>query len=169
MAPIFETLERWPHWIDTCPDRWDMYLAMATSGCAGRAHLTKEEFLKWFPMFADAPEEWIEMLLKMAREAGFNPSVWGSWLKWGEALFVAHYLSMREMHLLPGEEEGEGSGGAGVIASSVVNFRAGSVAWSKDTSIEAKLFGDPMMQTIFGQKLLDLIRTRIAVGLVTVT
>jgi hypothetical protein len=169
MEGIFQSLEWWPHWIDACPDRWDKYLAVATSGCRSRAHLTKEEFLKWFPMFADAPAEWIEMLIA---QADFNPSVWGRWLKWGEALFVAHYLALRELLFAPWEEESEDGDSwlAGVVASSSISsFRAGAVAYTKDASAESKLLEDPMLKTSFGQQLLDLIRSRIAVGLVTVT
>jgi hypothetical protein len=164
------TAERWPYWIEVpwFPDDYDIFLATQLGKCAGRQQLTKEEFLRWFPMFADAPEERIDMLIEKARTVAFNARIWGRWLKWGQALFVAHYLALWEMKL-PTPDEGEDNGGWQMAMSGVSSFQAGSVRYTKDTSIEAKMLADPWLQTTFGQQLMDLLRSQIAVGLVMVT
>ena len=135
-------------------------------------HLTQDEFLEIFPQFAAAPEEWIDGLLNVCETAAFNECLWGSWLHWGEANFVAHYLMIRQMIWGSWDDNPDGATSTAwmqnAIQSAVTSFNAGSVSYSKDSAMDAGFLSNPYMRTIYGQEYWAK-RKSLAVGLVMVT
>lgn len=135
-------------------------------------HITKEEFLAFYPQFAAAPDVWIDALVTECKVA-FNRCVWGGYTKRGEAYYIAHYLWLHMTFfevVPPPDDDGPqlDPGFALAGGSSVTDFKAGSVEWQKDSGLETKLMEEPFSRTLFGQAYLSL-RNYLAVGLVTVT
>jgi Protein of unknown function (DUF4054) len=133
-------------------------------------HLTKDEFLAFFPMFANVDDTWIDGLLLLCQTAAFNPCIWGPWLKWGEALFVAHWLALREIIFGSWDEDNPSANLwlQSVLQTGVSSFTAGSVSWTKDASVLADQASNPYQRTIYGQEYWAM-KQRLAVGLVMVT
>jgi len=132
-------------------------------------HLTKDEFLEWFPMFGDAPDSAIDSLLDLA-QVELGRCIWGRRLKWGQALFVAHWLALRKSLFGGWDEESPDAALwlQGVLQSTVTSFSAGSVSWSKDSAMVKEQAKNPFLRTNFGQEFMAL-RDQLATGLVMVT
>jgi Protein of unknown function (DUF4054) len=133
-------------------------------------HLTSDVFLAWFPQFTAVDPVWVDGLLDQCQTAAFDPCVWGPWLQWGEALWVAHWLTLREMWFGGWDVDNPQADlwMRGVIQTGVSSFSAGSVSWSKDTSLLDEQAKNPYMRTLFGQEFYAM-QAKLAVGLVMVT
>lgn len=133
-------------------------------------HLTSDVFLAWFPMFTAVDPVWIDGLLNQCQTAAFDPCVWGPWLQWGEGLWTAHWLALRELWFGGWDEENPDATAwlQGIIQTGVSTFRAGSVSWEKDSKVTAEQLQNPYMRTLFGQEFYAM-KMKLAVGLVMVT
>jgi hypothetical protein len=129
-------------------------------------HLTREEFLKRLPQFADVPDDLIDDLLELSR-VQFNRLLWGGFLKWGELAFVAHFLQLRKDAL---DAAGDDETGMvlGRTVTGINTFNAGSVSYTRNSAIDEKIMASPFAATTWGLWLLAM-QKRIAVGLVMVT
>jgi hypothetical protein len=135
-------------------------------------HLTQDEFLELYPQFAQCPQVWLDAIFEQM-PCAFNRCVWGCQLKQGEAYYVAHYLTMRELALQlggydPDNPDAEVDLISGVIQTSVTEFDAGSVSYKKDFNVDEALIASPYSRTVWGQ-MYDALRKSVAVGLVMVT
>ena len=136
-------------------------------------HLTSDVFLKLFPQFTSAPEEWIDVLLNLCETAAFSQCLWGDFLQWGEALYVAHYLTIRYQNLGswtfdPDDPLASAAWMQNAAMNDLSSFNAGSVSYAKNGAIQEAMMTNPFMRTQYGQELVAL-RKHLAVGLVMVT
>lgn len=134
-------------------------------------HLTKDEFLALYPQFKNCPDEWFDAIFAQM-PCAFSRCAWGCYLQQGEAYYVAHYLTMRELSLQVGGDPNDPNSEvdllAGVVTSAVTDFQAGSVKYTKDSAVDETLISSPYMRTAYGQAY-DALKKQLAVGMVQVT